>query len=135
MKKTIFTFFVACNLAISGFFAVLVTSPALAAECALCEAAKEKNIAEVRRLLNDGANPNQADADGGTALMLAAQEGHSEIVKFLLDNGADPNQADKDGWTALMSAAITGHSEVVKFFARQRLRSESSQSSISTGRL
>ena len=42
MKKTILTFFVACNLAISGFFAVLATSPALAAECALCEAAKER---------------------------------------------------------------------------------------------
>ena len=30
------------------------------------------NIAEVRRLLDDGANPNQADADGITALMHAA---------------------------------------------------------------
>ena len=60
MKKTIFTFFVACNLAISGFFAVLATSPALAAECPLCEVAPINNIAEVRRLLDDGADPNQA---------------------------------------------------------------------------
>ena len=114
MKKTIFTFFVACNLAMSGFFAVLATSPALAAECPLCDAAKENNIAEIRRLLNDGANPNQANADGWTALMTAARKGHTQIVKALLDGGANPNQAAANGWTALMRAAIAGHSQIAK---------------------
>ena len=114
MKKTIFTFFVACNLAISGFFAVLATSPALAAECPLCEAAAINNVAEVRRLLNDGADPNQVGANGHTALMRAAFGGHSETAKVLLDNDAVPNQADEGGWTALIIAALTGHSQIVK---------------------
>ena len=114
MKKTIFTFFVACNLAISGFFAVLATSPALAAECPLCEAAKTKNVAEIRRLLNDGANPNQANAKGGTALIWAAFAGHTQIAKALLDSGANPNQAAPKGLTALITAAIAGHTQIAK---------------------
>ena len=125
MKKTIFTFFVACNLAMSGFFAVLATSPALAAECPLCEAAQEKNIAEIRRLLNDGANPNQADVDGFTALMGAAFAGHTQIAKALLDSDANPNQAAKIGWTALMLAAADGTFRGCQSVARQRRRSES----------
>ena len=114
MKKTIFTFFVACNLAISGFFAVLATSPALAAECPLCDAAVINNIAEIRRLLDDGADPNQADANGITALMWAAYAGYSQIVKALLDGDADPNQANADGDTALMVAAGRGRTQIVK---------------------
>ena len=113
MKKTIFTFFVACNLAMSGFFAVLATSPALAAECPLCEAAIT-NFAEVRRLLDDGADPNQVGAKGNTALMFAAIAGHSQIVKALLDGGANPNQANTDGHTALIAAVVAGHSQIVK---------------------
>ena len=114
MKKTIFTFFVACNLAMSGFFAVLATSPALAAECPLCEAAGENNIAEVRRLLDDGANPNQVNVDSDTALMLAAFVGHTQIAKALLDGGANPNQAGANGFTALIFAAIKGHTQIAK---------------------
>ena len=114
MKKTIFTFFVACNLAMSGFFAVLATSPALAAECPLCDAAGKNNIAEVRRLLDDGADPNQVGVKGTTALMFAAIAGHSQIVKALLDGGANPNQANTDGHTALIAAVVVGHSQIVK---------------------
>ena len=114
MKKTIFTFFVACNLAISGFFAVLATSPAWAADCPLCEAAIKNNVAEVRRLLDNGANLNQANANGNTALMLAAFAGHSQIAKALLDGDANPNYVDEGGWTALMNAAFSGHFDVVK---------------------
>ena len=113
MKKTIFTFFVACNLAMSGFFAVLATSPALAAGCPLCKATG-KNVAEVRRLLSDGVNPNQADTNGNTALIYAVVAGHPQIVKALLDGGANPNQATADGNTALILAMLADHPQIVK---------------------
>ena len=114
MKKMILTFFVACNLAISGFFAVLATSPALAAECPLCEVAPINNVAKVRRLLDDGANPNQVNAVGNTALIIATIVGHSRIVKALLDGGANPNQAGANDLTALMYATRTGNILIVK---------------------
>ena len=113
MKKTIFTFFVACNLAMSGFFAVLATSPALAAECPLCEEVAINNVAEVRRLLDDGADPNQA-ADGITILMVAAVAGYTQMVKALLDGGANPNQVAANGGTALIVAASEGHTQTAK---------------------
>ena len=71
----------------------------------MCEAAAIKNIAEVRRLLDNDADPNQADTDDLTALMYAAGAGHPQIVTALLDSGADPNQAGADDLTALMYAA------------------------------
>ena len=114
MKKTIFTFFVACNLAMSGFFAVLATSPALAAECPLCEVAPINNVAKVRRLLDDGADPNQAYGNGNTALIIATIVGHSRIVKALLDGGANPNQAGANDLTALMYAVGAGNLLIVK---------------------
>ncbi len=85
-----------------------------ALKCPLCDAASEGNTAEMKRLLDGGANPNQAEKNGKTALMRAALFGHVEIAKMLLDGGANPNQAEKNGWPALMTAAYWGHAEVVK---------------------
>ena len=80
----------------------------------LLEAAAEGDVKEIRRLLRNGENPNQADEGGITALMDAAAGGHSDTAKVLLDNSADPNQAEEYGWTALMWAATGGHSKVAK---------------------
>ena len=45
----------------------------------------------VQALLMKGADVNQADKEGETALHMASQEGYVEIVKFLLDrSGCQP---------------------------------------------
>ena len=80
----------------------------------LLAAAAKGDVKEIRRLINSGENPNQADENGGTALMSAAIGGHSDAAKVLLDNGAKSNQADEDGMTALMGAAFGGNSDATK---------------------
>jgi len=57
----------------------------------LMRAALHGRVDEVRRLLNAGANVNERDDLGLTALMLAAGADQLDVVKILLEAGADPN--------------------------------------------
>ncbi|MBX9624018.1 MAG: ankyrin repeat domain-containing protein [Gemmataceae bacterium] len=65
------------------------------------------DLAEMRRELAGGANPNQGDDAGYTPLHVAIQEKRVEAVTLLLENGADPNRADNHGnvplWTAVQN--------------------------------
>ncbi|MBQ9579009.1 MAG: ankyrin repeat domain-containing protein [Ottowia sp.] len=71
---------------------------------ALC---KKGTVAQVRKALKDGANPNARNERGAPALFLAlGNEKNPEVLKALLDAGADPNARDKDGKTALMAATL-----------------------------
>ncbi len=58
------------------------------ADSPLLEATKRGDVAAVRSLLEEGADPNVAQGDGLTALHLAAQEGNIEIAEVLLGAGA-----------------------------------------------
>lgn len=70
---------------------------------ALCEAAAIGNLAEVERLLAAGVDPDSADCDGATALILAAFNGHVAVAGQLLAAGADPDEQEASGRTALMT--------------------------------
>jgi ankyrin repeat protein len=59
----------------------------------LMSAAAAGRLDEVRNLLKAGADVNEKDAIGATALIVAAGKGHLEVVKTLLAAGADPNAA------------------------------------------
>ena len=75
---------------------------------ALHHAAKCGEHAEVKKLLEGGADVNAKDKDGDTPLRIAVGRGHYKKVKHLLEGGADAEAKDKDGWTALHFAAKSG---------------------------
>jgi ankyrin repeat protein len=87
-------------------------------DTALMFAARVGDLTSAKLLIGAGANVNDADAWGVSALVLAAHSGYTDLVAFLLDRGADPNAA-KAGFTALhaaimrrdetMAAALLGH--------------------------
>ena len=78
-------------------------------ETALMRAAGRKNVAEVRKHLDECGG---RDAGGRTALMMAAQRGHKEVVEVILEH--EKEMRDSDRKTALMHAAKNGHKEAVK---------------------
>ena len=70
----------------------------------LHEAVSRYDAPLVHSLLERGANPNDPDSKGRTALMLATFVRSMKIVQILLDAGANPNLKAKDGNTSLTFA-------------------------------
>jgi len=62
------------------------------------------NLEMVQLLIAHGADVNQKNFRGATALMGAAVGRDPAVVKYLIEKGADVKARDKDGNTALMGA-------------------------------
>lgn len=74
----------------------------------LIEAIRKGHPAVVHAFLKKGVDPNNRDANGGTALHWAAARGNPEIVTLLLDAGADRTTTDGEGKTPLDVAQNKG---------------------------
>ena len=118
------------------FIALLLSTaaPSLPAEAgweqrALWKGAELGNLSVVKRALEAGANVNERDMFGLTALMYAALFGHLEIAELLLERGAIIDmeieeevggRRNGDAWrvksgeTALKIAKHRGHTGIVK---------------------
>ncbi|KAJ0406837.1 hypothetical protein P43SY_008859 [Pythium insidiosum] len=101
-------------------------------EDAFTEAAARGDVKTLTALLEQGANVNETDKEGYSALQVAAKkrrleakEGYSalqvaakkrrlEAVEYLLQSGADVNQRDSDGFSALHEAAFNGDADIVR---------------------
>jgi uncharacterized protein len=90
-------------------------------------AAQSSDRELMQLLLDHGANPLIATANGDTALTASAGIGwvegvtferspqdNLEAIRMLLDLGLDPNSANREGRTPLMGAALKGRSDVVQ---------------------
>lgn len=75
---------------------------------------------EVLSLLASGADLNQADPYGTTALMLAASAGNEDIAEELLERGAAVHAKDRYGQTALHYACAAGSYPVVALLLARR---------------
>ena len=71
-------------------------------------AAEDGDLEQVRRLLEQGADIDEPDQHGCTALQLAFAEGHGEIVNLLLDKGAETGVTDEEGFCLLHWAVFSG---------------------------
>lgn len=85
----------------------------------LDRAARAGDVATVARLLTEGANPNEINSFGGTALTGACGLGanspsHTKVVQLLLTHGADVNLSVINGTTALNEASFWGNYETVR---------------------
>ena len=74
----------------------------------LIEAARIGDSSLVQRLLDEGADPDEADAKGLTALIMASSAGKLEAVKVLLSASADAAKRDDLGYDAYHAAMFHG---------------------------
>jgi ankyrin repeat protein len=72
------------------------------------------NNAEVRRLVQAGADANLPQADGATALHWAAYHGDVGLALLLLEAGADVAAANRNGSTPLWLAASRGDAAIIE---------------------
>ena len=87
------------------------------------EAAKNDDLADVERHLQNGVDVDARDKNGFTPLKLAMMKamfaGELDMAKFLLAHGADVDATMEDGVTYLMMVAGMGKLYMVKFLVAE----------------
>ena len=74
----------------------------------MCACYKGGRLDNIKRLFELGADIQQLDYDGWSALHFAARDSSPEIIEYLLSLGMTVNMTDKSGQTPLMCACLEG---------------------------
>ena len=80
----------------------------------LIRAVIRNNLARVSQLIQWGADVNNANYEGYTALMFACGKGYENICRLLIDVEADVNKVNHKGYTALIIAAERGNENICR---------------------
>ncbi len=81
----------------------------------LMRSAREGDVAETRRLLEMGNDPNARGGSLGlTPLIVSVANGHRDVVELLLNRGASIEAPDGSGMTPLMTATLFEQSAVAQ---------------------
>jgi len=85
----------------------------------VADAAREGDLATVKRLLKEGGDVNAALGDGTTALHHAAMRGDADMVSVLLYAGANVRATTRlGGYTPLHLASQRGHEQVIQLLVK-----------------
>jgi ankyrin repeat protein len=85
---------------------------------ALKLAAGVGNLAQMRFLVELGADVNQEDSEDVNPLLSAAIRGALDVVRLLLKLRTNVDRKNKDGATALMLVSFAKHEDVVKWLVK-----------------
>lgn len=91
-----------------------MTATAIAQTPSLIEAAARGDLAQVQALLRTGADIEQRDADGRTAVLAATAGHHVAVVRELIARGADVNAQDRQRDSAFLLAGARGYADIVR---------------------
>lgn len=90
----------------------------------LIEAVKNGDPSAVAELSAGGADINEQDEHGWTALNWASGQGNVETIKLLLEKGADVTRVGRDQRTPYLIALAGGHAEAAKLLREAEEGSE-----------
>ena len=80
----------------------------------LTVAATEGNLAEVERMIGEGANLEARDQARRTALLLSTRNNHVDVARALIAAGADVNAKDNNRDTPFLYAGAEGRNDILK---------------------
>ena len=86
----------------------------LASYSGLFAAAHKGDIVEINRLVRSGADLQQTDGRGRTAMHVAAFASHDDVVTALAEAGADPNRLENDRYDIITIAAVANDADMVR---------------------
>src|SRR5688572_24428905 len=92
----------------------------------LGDAIERDDLAQARRLLLAGVDPDAAITADYTPLSYCATTGRIEFARLLLEFGANPARRDREGRTAADYAKARGYVELAEVLARAELGSRPS---------
>lgn len=84
----------------------------------LFAAARAGDMAEIKRLLQEGANPNLKNDKGHSPLMIASYNGHLSASQLLIEAGAEVNSVDDSTNSILMGVVFKGHSAIFELLVQ-----------------
>ena len=94
---------------------VILAGVGSAAVRPVADAAERGDTAMIRQLLRSGADVNETQGDGMTALHWAAEQGDTELAEMLVVAGANVEAGTRlGGYTPLHIASRNGHAAIVK---------------------
>lgn len=80
-----------------------------------CRGAKEKTmLADLKAMVQNGADLNAQDDNGTTLLHIASANGYTTVAEQLLEHSAQLEVKDSDGWTPLHAASCWGQIQMVE---------------------
>ena len=93
---------------------LLTVANFVAAQSEVADATMQSDIETVHRLLERGADVNEVQSDGATALHWAAYHGDADMAALLLEAGANPSIANRNGSTPMWLAVNRGEATVIE---------------------
>jgi ankyrin repeat protein len=112
LKNPKISYFVSFVCFVLSFF---VSSAAAQTDTRLVDAARQKDVATAKALIDQGVDVTVADGDGSTALHWAASYGDLDLTQRLLKAGANVKAATRIGAaTPLLMAARNGNDAVIR---------------------
>lgn len=100
-------------LSVAVALTMIPASRAAAADTRLADAARSHDVAAIKALIAQKADPKVAGEDGTPALHWIVRVDDLETTKLLLRNGADPTQANRYGIRPLSIAAANGNAAMI----------------------
>ncbi len=92
---------------------IIAATASQTASATVATAARDADVAAVRKLIAGGSDVNAPEADGTSALLWAAYQSSPELISLLLDAGADANAANHFGVTPLLQASRYGDAATI----------------------
>ena len=103
-----------CSLVLLPMFLVTAMVGLAAVRSDVADAIMRGDDAAARKLVDQKADVNIAQADGATALHWAVFHSDKEAVDLLLKAGANPKAANRDGATPLWLASVNGEPAIIE---------------------